>query len=733
MFFFFVVVIASRVMVRGLLLRKEVGLGEEQHRNRNTSNSQQQVLNASLSIVHGLVHISWSQRNIDQTRNEVRRLAAIARPPKVKGTLVNRIIIALTDISPGGAGSIPTTVAIDPHASLAIHSLLIVGAAPSVRGGVEAGGAQHPGVPVDGPLHENQNDHVNKERARKCHHGQKLKEKVETLAKVHGIDALEARSRKHLKNAKDNRELHLERVEEEQLVLRHVPNGIETKGVDGIAVAIFSIQFGDVALFRLIAAEGVTRSKQVEAEGETIVIDQSSVHSEESHHDNHVPSHMHSPHHLVELGLLVLLLVPKQPEACTEEEQSVSNVTVHDTKQERKGCSGEQRRIGFSVPRNTVRVDKLLITISELVRGKVRGKSRPRLGHLIHMTRHILIHVTMRTIHTRPHILKRFGNDPPLPTEHTRHIRLEHVEGVVDGLFPEDDPRPAFRVLGEHLAEAEARVLVLEEDGAGVDEFLGVLGEHAIDGRGIIHIRQRVAMRKKGITNLLELGLNTERLEKHDKHALLNETSRLRISNGLLNGRKPHITIPPRGTKDHALEPHLLLRANNTRDGAEAHIEVGPRLVIVRPGQQRTRLGGRSARGKLGHGETRSIRHEEPTSLLEDLLQLHLLVVFPRELFGIGIEFLELRFVPFQFHLEGFQELGARGSLAPRGGGSAGRTERGSRPADDGGVALEETVNVPRGLEVQSKVIALVAEKAEFALQLVAAPDVADVTALEGG
>ena len=68
----------------------------------------------------------------------------------------------------------------------------------------------------------------------------------------------------------------------------------------------------------------------------------------------------------------MLLLVPKQLEAGTEEEQSVSNVTVHDIKQERKGCGGEQCRIGFSVPRNTIRVNKLLVTISELVHGKVR-------------------------------------------------------------------------------------------------------------------------------------------------------------------------------------------------------------------------------------------------------------------------------------------------------------------------------------------------------------------------
>ena len=55
---------------------------------------------------------------------------------------------------------------------------------------------------------------------------------------------------------------------------------------------------------------------------------------------------------------------------------------------------------------------------------------------------------------------------------------------MVNSFLPKDDSRPAFRVMGKHLAEAETRVLVLEEDGAGVNQVLGVLSAHAINGRG---------------------------------------------------------------------------------------------------------------------------------------------------------------------------------------------------------------------------------------------------------
>mmetsp|Transcript_30639 Transcript_30639/g.52321 ORF Transcript_30639/g.52321 Transcript_30639/m.52321 type:complete len:468 (+) Transcript_30639:1438-2841(+) len=411
----------------------------------------------------------------------------------------------------------------------------------------------------------------------------------------------------------------------------------------------------------------------------------------------------------------------------------MSNVTIHNTKQEWERGSSKQGRVRLPITGNTISVHKLLVAIGKLVRGKVSGRCGPRLGYLVHMAGHVVIHVAVSTVHTGSNILKRFGNDPSLPTEHTRDIRLEHVEGVVDRLLAEDNPRPALSVLGEHLAETEAGVLILEEDSTRIHEFLGVLGEHTIDCRSIIHVRQRVAMRKESIADLLQLSFNAQRLEEHNENAFLNQASRLGIRNGLLDGSKPYITVSPRGAEYHALESDLLLGADNSGDGAEAHIEIGAGLIIMSAGKQRPGLVAGSAAGELGHGEAGGVRHEESASLLEDLLELHLLVVLARELFGVGVEFLELGFVSLQFHLEGFQELGARGSFASRGGGGARSAERGAGASDDGGVALEETVNVSGGLEVETEVVTLTAEETKLALQFIAAADVAHVTTLEGG
>mmetsp|Transcript_328 Transcript_328/g.528 ORF Transcript_328/g.528 Transcript_328/m.528 type:complete len:457 (-) Transcript_328:100-1470(-) len=447
-FFIFILVIMRRVMVSGHLLAQEVGLRAKQHRDGNASNCQQQVLNARLSIVHGLIDTSGRQGNVDQGGNKVGRLASIARTTHVQWAFISELIIALAHISPRGAGAITSSVAISPYTRLAIYSLLVVSTAPTFRGRVETCGAEHARVPVDGPLHEDENNHVNKQGRCKGNHGKELEHEVKTLAKVHGVNALEASSSEHLQNTKDDGELHLEGVEEEELVGRHVPNRVEAEGVHGVAIAILTRHLRDVTLFGLIAVKRPASPKQVEAEGEAIIVDETGVHGEESHHGNHVTTHVQSPRHLVELGLVILLLVPEKVKTRAEEEQTVSNVAVHDPEQEGESRRREQGGVGLPVPWNTIRVDKLLVPVGELVRRKVRGRRRPRLGHLIHVRRHVVIHVAVGAVHRGADVLEGFRDDPSLSAEHARDVRLEHVEGVVDRLLAEDDPRPAFRVLG---------------------------------------------------------------------------------------------------------------------------------------------------------------------------------------------------------------------------------------------------------------------------------------------
>ena len=88
---------------------------------------------------------------------------------------------------------------------------------------------------------------------------------------------------------------------------------------------------------------------------------------------------------------------------------------------------------------------------------------------------------------------------------------------MIDRLFSEDNPRPALRVLGKKLAKTEAGVLILEENGARIDEFLSVLSQHLVNGRGIIHIRERVAVCSEGIADPLEFAFDRLRLVKDNE------------------------------------------------------------------------------------------------------------------------------------------------------------------------------------------------------------------------
>jgi len=723
-------VIVSMVMNSALmLLGKEVGLGEEQDRDGGEGDEQKDVLDTGLAVVHGLVDIAGLKGNVDERSDKVGRLATVARSAKVERAHVCRSRLVGTVVSPGGAESVALSGALDPDAALTVDAFLVVFAAPAIAVGLEAGGGKHAGVPVDDPLHEDEDDHVNEEGGGEGNHGKKLEEEVEFLLEVDGVDALEAGTGKHLNNTKDDTELHLEGVEEEELIGGYVPHGIETEGVNGLGGTKLGGLNGDSALLDLsvvLTIEDPSRSEEVEAEGEHIVVNKTSVDGEEAHHDDHIATGMEAGCHLAELGLVVGLLVPEEVNAGAEEEETVADISVHNTEEEGEGGSGEEGGVGLPITGNTVGVDELLVAVRELVGGEVGGRGRPGLGDLLDVGGHVGVHAGVGPGDGLADLGGRLGDDPTLAAEHAGHVGLEHVEGVVDGLLTDDDPGPALGVAGEHLAQAEAGVLVLEEDGAGVDELLGILGEHAVDGRGIVHVGEGVAMSVEGVADLLELGLDGDGLVEDDEDALLDELSGGWVGDGLLDGGEADVAVAAGGAEDHTLEAGLLLGGDDAGDGGEAHVHVAggtggilgaeEALGLVVSG---TGLG--STGGHLRHSQTGGIGHEETTGLLQHLLQLDLLVVLGRELLAVGVELLELVLVALELGLERFEELGA------------GLVLGGSGRGPGGGGILQKGIDVSGRLEGEVELVALPSEVAELALELVAALDVANEPTLEGG
>mmetsp|Transcript_15497 Transcript_15497/g.35701 ORF Transcript_15497/g.35701 Transcript_15497/m.35701 type:complete len:207 (-) Transcript_15497:485-1105(-) len=203
-------------------------------------------------------------------------------------------------------------------------------------------------------------------------------------------------------------------------------------------------------------------------------------------------------------------------------------------------------------------------------------------------------------------------------------------------------PSPTFAVLGEHLAETVASILVLQKNGARINEFLGVLCKHLVNGFSVIHVRKTVSVSLESITDLLQLDFDRIGFVKDDEDGLLRELSSFRVGNRLLDGSKSDEAVTTGSTENHTLKVDAFIGRNNTGDGREAHIQVRTSFLFS---QQVGFVRGSLTRGQLANSQTRSVGDEESTSLFQDFLQFHLFVVLNGELLAIGVQLLQLRFV----------------------------------------------------------------------------------------
>lgn len=254
-----------------LLPGQEEGLCKKKNGNRTKGDKEQNVLDVGLSFIQRLVDIAGLKSNVDESRNEVGRLATVAGATVVEGALGGSVIVSSTRKTPRSTSTISRLVANNPLA-------IIVGASPSTATWVDARSRKHAGVPVDDPLHEDQHDHVHEERRGKCEHGKKLKQKVKSFAKVDGVATLEASSAKHLNDTNNDTELHLERIKEKQFIGRDMPDWVQTERVDVVAVPLGLVSH--VSLFDLssiLTFKDIAGPEQVETKRKAIVVDETSI------------------------------------------------------------------------------------------------------------------------------------------------------------------------------------------------------------------------------------------------------------------------------------------------------------------------------------------------------------------------------------------------------------------------------------------------------------------------
>ena len=183
----------------------------------------------------------------------------------------------------------------------------------------------------------------------------------------------EAEAEEHVGDGDDDGELHLEGVEEGDLVGGEEPGGVHSQVV------------GVVAVLRDVARVQHERILHLEGEGEVVpvvpgageyadglaedvVVDEAGVDGEGAHHGDDVAPAEEDGADFVVLHLLLEGLLPQDHEEPEEEEDdSVAKVAEHDGEEEGERGDRVHRRVHLHVRIDAVRVDEHLVAGSVLV------------------------------------------------------------------------------------------------------------------------------------------------------------------------------------------------------------------------------------------------------------------------------------------------------------------------------------------------------------------------------
>mmetsp|Transcript_8658 Transcript_8658/g.18075 ORF Transcript_8658/g.18075 Transcript_8658/m.18075 type:complete len:202 (-) Transcript_8658:980-1585(-) len=201
-----------------------------------------------------------------------------------------------------------------------------------------------------------------------------------------------------------------------------MPHWIQAKWIHRFIRTIFCELVGNITFFNLqiiLTIKFPTTFEEVETERETIIVHQTGIHGEKSHHGNHVSSHMESFRQLVSLNTFSFLLVPYQHASIEEQKHTMTNITIHHSEKEWEGSRGKEGWIGFSITGDSIRVNKLLIGVGEFVGYEVRRRSRPRLRNVVDKTGHRHIHVCMSLLDGKTNLIEVFTDNPTFSAEHT--------------------------------------------------------------------------------------------------------------------------------------------------------------------------------------------------------------------------------------------------------------------------------------------------------------------------
>mmetsp|Transcript_1373 Transcript_1373/g.3644 ORF Transcript_1373/g.3644 Transcript_1373/m.3644 type:complete len:404 (-) Transcript_1373:975-2186(-) len=277
------------------------------------------------------------------------------------------------------------------------------------------------------PLVQDHHIHPTEEAHHEHHHREALENEVCQIPLVQGVAPTQQQAHGHLQDTEEHRQLHLQRVDEEQLVRGPDPCPIEAERVGAWPAAVRDVvRRGELAVALLVLE---TRVEQLEADGEEVVVQKACIGREEAQAQHQVTrGEQHRLRVAQGLG------VADEIQAAEQQQRAVADVAVHHAEDERERHDGQQRRISLLIPRDAIGIDDLLEGLGVLVRADIGRRRRPPLA---------VVRVQERALPTGiplPRILQH-GLDLGLlvgrvPHVHTQgHALLAAVENRVDRLL----------------------------------------------------------------------------------------------------------------------------------------------------------------------------------------------------------------------------------------------------------------------------------------------------------
>mmetsp|Transcript_88204 Transcript_88204/g.254379 ORF Transcript_88204/g.254379 Transcript_88204/m.254379 type:complete len:331 (+) Transcript_88204:229-1221(+) len=264
----------------------------------------------------------------------------------------------------------------DPRQARAEHRIAVL--APHGHGnhGVDdAGRVVHGGDPLvqDHVIHEA------KEAQHEHHHRHAFAKQVRGALLVDRIGEPQAKADNHLRNAQNNRELHLHGIHVHQLVLRTVPSGVHTEWIRSGTALISGVEprrglvRHDMAWLVLSGRRLPPGREEGEANGEEVVVQETDIDRKQPHHEEDVPRG-------VELrdAEFELVRLPDGIDADHQQHGAVTDVAIHDPEQKRECHDSEQGGVGLAVARQSISVNQILEHARELVAADVSRRAFPR-------------------------------------------------------------------------------------------------------------------------------------------------------------------------------------------------------------------------------------------------------------------------------------------------------------------------------------------------------------------